>query len=202
MELFRIEELPLLAPLPATPYELAEWQQATVQFNYHISSDGMLYSVPFEYIKRKVDVRVTDKTIEIFYNHNRIASHRRLYGRKGQYSTIIEHMPEDHQKYLEWNGARFRKWAERIGNNTYQVVDAILTSKRVEQQTYRSCMGLLKLADKYSVVRLEAACKKALGYTATPSYKSIKNILTAGQDKSIKEGPQPAERPQDEGCPF
>ena len=59
-------------------------------------------------------------------------------------------MPEDHQKYLEWNGDRFRKWAERIGINTYTVVNAILTSKRVEQQTYRSCMGLLKLTDKYS----------------------------------------------------
>ena len=140
-EIFRDEELPLLAPLPATPYELAEWKQATVQFNYHISFAGMLYSVPHEYIKRKVDVRVTDKTIEIFYNHNRIASHRRLYGRKGQYSTVTEHMPTSHQQYLEWNGDRFRKWAERIGSSTHQVVDAILTSKRVEQQSYRSCMG-------------------------------------------------------------
>lgn len=183
-EIFRNEELPLLASLPATHYELAEWKQATVQFNYHISCDGMLYSVPYEYIKRKVNVRVKDKVIEIFYNHNRIASHRRLYGRKGQYATIVEHMPEDHQKYLEWNGDRFRKWAERIGTNTYQVVDAILTSKRVEQQSYRSCMGLLKLADKYSADRLEAACKKALSYTASPSYKSIKNILSAGQNKT------------------
>ena len=49
-EIFRDEELPLLAPLPATPYELAEWKQATVQYNYHISIDGMLYSVPYEYI--------------------------------------------------------------------------------------------------------------------------------------------------------
>ena len=79
-EIFHDEELPPLAPLPAHPYELAEWKQATVQFNYHISFDGMMYSVPYEYIKRKVDVRVTDKTVEIFYNQNRIASHRRLYG--------------------------------------------------------------------------------------------------------------------------
>ena len=183
-EIFRDEELPLLAPLPATPYELAEWKQATVQFNYHISFAGMLYSVPHEYIKRKVDVRVTDKTIEIFYNHNRIASHRRLYGRKGQYSTVTEHMPTSHQQYLEWNGDRFRKWAERIGSSTHQVVDAILTSKRVEQQSYRSCMGLLKLADKYSADRLEAACRKALSFTATPSYKSIKNILDTGNDQA------------------
>lgn len=106
-------------------------------------------------------MRVTDKTIEVFYNHNRIASHRRLYGRKGQYSTITEHMPPSHQQYLEWNGDRFRQWAKRIGSSTYQTVDAILTSKLVEQQSYRSCMGLLKLADKYSVDRLEAACSKA-----------------------------------------
>ena len=121
----------MLAPLPATRFELSDWKAATVQFNYHISVDGMLYSVPYEYIKKKVDIRVTDTTIEIFYNHNRIASHRRLKGRPGQYSTITEHMPADHQKYLEWNGDRFRKWAERIGINTYTAVNAILTSKIV-----------------------------------------------------------------------
>ena len=185
--IFRDEELPLLAKLPATPYELAEWKQATVQFNYHISVAGMLYSVPYEFIKRKVDVRVTDTVIEIFYNHDRIASHRRLYGRKGQYSTVTEHMPEDHQAYLEWNGDRFRKWAERIGESTFKVVDAILTSQRIEQQSYRSCMGLLRLADKYSATRLEAACQKALSYTASPSYKSIRNILAAGQEKNDTE---------------
>lgn len=186
-EIFRNEELPLLAKLPATPYELAEWKSATVQFNYHISVNGMLYSVPYEFIKRKVEVRITDKVVEIFYNNNRISSHRRLYGRKGQYSTVTEHMPTDHQKFLEWNGDRFRSWAERIGTNTYNVVNAILSSQRVEQQSYRSCMGILKLAEKYSAQRLEAACKIALSYTATPSYKSIKNILAAGKERIDQE---------------
>ena len=187
LSLFLGEEKPLLAPLPATRFELADWKQATVQFNYHISVDRMLYSVPYEYIKKKVDVRVTDTTIEIFYNNNRIASHRRLTGRPGQYDTILEHMPEDHQKYLEWNGDRFRKWAERIGINTQKVVNSILASKVVEQQSYRSCMGLLKLSEKYSEYRLEAACKKALSITASPSYKSIKNILVTGADKNESE---------------
>lgn len=176
--LFHDEELPLLAHLPAAPYELADWKIATVQFNYHIAVNGMLYSVPYEYIKHKVDVRVTDTTIEIFYNHKRIASHRRLFGRKGQYSTILEHMPEDHRQYLQWNGDRFRKWAEKIGPNTHKVIDAILSSHRVEQQAYRSCMGLLKLSERTSTKGIEVACEKALGYTANPSYKSIKNILS------------------------
>ena len=45
-------------------------------------------------------------------------------------------------------------------------------------------MGLLKLAEKYSDRRLEAACEKALSYTASPSYKSVRNILAAGMDKT------------------
>ena len=114
----------------------------------------MYYSVPYQYIKDKVDVRIKETTIEIFCHHNRIASHRRLHGRSGQYSTVTEHMPSDHQKYLEWNGDRFRRWADSIGINTRKAVDAILTSGRVEQQTYRSCMGLLKLAEKYSLTKL------------------------------------------------
>jgi transposase len=177
--LFLEDEKPLLMPLPAAPFELAEHRTATVQFNYHIAVDRMYYSVPYQYIKDKVDVRLTDTTVEIFKDHRRIASHKRLYGHPGQYSTVIEHMPPDHQKYLEWNSDRFRKWAETIGINTYKVVDSILASGRVEQQNYRACMGLLKLADRKSPQRLESACAKALQYSNSPSYKSIKNILAA-----------------------
>lgn len=184
-DIYMEEEFPVLLPLPQTRYELAEWKQATVQFNYHISVDNMYYSVPNEYVKRKVDVRVTNTTIEVFYKQTRIASHRRLYGRKGQYSTITAHMPEDHQKYLEWNGDRFRRWGAQVGPNTAAVVNGILASKRIEQQSYRSCMGLLKLADKYTPKRLENACALALSYASSPSYKNVKDILAAGRDKAV-----------------
>jgi transposase len=177
------EEKPFLAPLPAASYERATWKQATVQFNYHISLDKMQYSVPYEYIKQKVDVRITRNIIEVFYHNTRICSHKRLYGRPGQYSAIEAHMPEDHQKYLKWDKKRFIGWAEKIGPNTVITIKSILASYRVEQQGYKSCMGILKLADRYSLNRLETACNKALSYTPHPSYKIIKNILTTGQDK-------------------
>ena len=86
----------------------------------------MLYSVPYAYIGKKVDVRVTESMIEVFYKQDRIASHRRLKGRPGQYSTVPEHMPPDHQKYLEWDGDRFRKWAIKIGSNTKRTIDCVL----------------------------------------------------------------------------
>ena len=179
--LFEEEEASLLMPLPATPYELAEWKEATVQYNYHIAYDNMFYSVPAEYLGNKVNLRVTENTIEVFSGQSRIASHRRLYGRRGQYSTTPEHMPANHREYFEWNGDRFREWAKGIGENTFRVVDALLTSAKIEQQAYRGCMGLLKMADRHSKAKLEQACTKALEYTATPSYKVIKNILTAAK---------------------
>jgi transposase len=181
--LFLGEEKPLLAPLPATRFELADWKIATVQFNYHIAVEKMHYSVPYNYIKNKVDVRITETTIEVFLGQDRIASHKRLFGRPGQYSTVVEHMPTNHQKYLEWNGERFRKWAKNIGTSAYEVTNSILASGYVEQQTYKSCMGLLRLAEKHSDASLEEACKKALLYSSSPSYKSIKNLLTTMKDK-------------------
>lgn len=153
----------------------------------------MYYSVPFQYIKKKADVRITDSTVEIYINQSRIASHLRLYGRPGQYSTVQDHMPPDHQKYLEWNGDRFRKWANEIGPNTYKVVNSLLISGRVEQQTYRACMGLLKLTNKYSNDKLETACTKALSFSNSPSYKSVKNIIiTLKADSTLtSESPTP-----------
>ena len=191
------EEKPFLLSLPPRPFELATWKVATVGPNYHISVDGMNYSVPYEYIKQKVDVRITKGTVEIFFDGNRICSHPRLYGRANQYSTVEDHMPPNHQQYVQWNGEHFAKWAAKIGHHTETVVRAILAGYKVEQQGYKACMGLLKLADKYSAKRLENACEKALTYTPRPSLKNVQTILSSGQDKVQGDSPaQPSSSTQ------
>lgn len=192
LSMFLEEEKPLLLPLPAARFELAEWRQATVQFNYHIAVDKMFYSVPFQYIRNRVDVRMTETLVEIFAAEKRIASHKRLYGRSGQYSTVKEHMPETHLAYLEWDGERFRKWARNIGEHTFRAIDAMLASGKIEQQSYRSCMALLKLSDSYSPAVLEKACEKALLFRDSPSYRNIKSILdviVAGHKNLSKANP-------------
>ena len=89
----------------------------------------------------------------------------------------------NHQQYIQWDGERFRKWAEKIGENTASVVSAILSGYKVEQQGYKFCMGLLKLSDKYTPERLENACRKALTFTPRLSLKNTQAILSSGQDK-------------------
>ena len=61
------EERPFLRPLLPRPFELASWKIATVGPNYHISVEHMNYSVPFEYIKQKVDDAVRRKKSERRY---------------------------------------------------------------------------------------------------------------------------------------
>lgn len=182
LSVFLDEEKYTLQPLPAYAYELATWKIATVQFNYHISIDNMHYSIPYEYIKHKVDVRITKGIIEVFYSNHRICSHPRLHGQYGQYHTIEDHMPENHKQYTQWNSDRFLSWTQNVGPNATQVIKGILSFHRIEQQGYKACMAVLKLADRYSLVRLESACMRALSYTPNPSYKNISTILKSGQD--------------------
>lgn len=179
---YNIEELPYMQPLPLFPYEYASWKVATVQLNYHVSFDKQYYSVPYAYVRKKVDIRSTDRLIEIYYQGNRICSHRRIHGRIGQYSTNPDHMPKNHQLYSEWNAERFKRWASDVGPSTRQVVDKIFASYRVEEQAYKGCLSLLKLADRYSPNRLENACHVALAHIPSPRYKNIRLILEAGQD--------------------
>jgi len=198
LSVFLQEEQSYLGTLPDRPFELAEWRVCIVAYNYHVSVDKMLYSVPHEYIKQEVSIRPTRSTVEIFHGGTRIASHLRKHGHPGQYVTLQEHMPENHLKYVQWNGERFLSWAKAIGENTVAVTKAILASRKIEQQAYRICMALLKLAEKYSPTRLEAACKRALSYTPTPGFKSIQTILATGQDKL----PEEDESPHDASADF
>jgi hypothetical protein len=184
---FTEEELPFMQPLPKYPYEFAQWKTATVQLNYHIAIGHQNYSTPYEYVNKKVDVRYTRSTIEIYYKGTRICSHKRLYGRRGQYSTVVDHMPANHQLYSEWDSARFLKWASGIGDATRLVVQKMFESYRIEEQAYKGCLSLLKLADRYTPERLEDACQAALTRIPNPRYKNIRFILEAGQDKKASE---------------
>jgi transposase len=195
------EERPFLLALPEHPYELAAWKVATVQFNYHITVEGGNYSVPYEYIKQKVNVRLTKRLVEVFFSETRIASHPRLYGRPGQYSTCEEHMPKAHREYLSWNGERFLNWAGKIGEHTKAVIQRFLCRGQVEQQGYKACIALLKLTDAYPATRLEQACKRALSFTERPSLKSIQIILKSGQDNLPRNEPK-ANLPEASGNRF
>jgi transposase len=180
-ELFEAIDRPNALPLPARPYEYAEWYKAKVNVDYHIEVDRHYYSVPFWLLREKVDVRLTAGTVEVFRKGERVAAHARSY-LKGQYTTRKEHMPPEHRAYAEWSPARFVKWAARTGDATAQVVEKILATRSYPEQGYRACLGIIRLGRHYEPERVEAAAERALKYNAC-SYRSMKAILSAGLDR-------------------
>jgi len=180
-ELFKTIEKPALKPLPPRPYEFAQWKKATVNIDYHVEVDRHYYSVPYQLVRQQVDVRITATTIEVLFKNRRVASHKRSY-RKGGFTTLAEHRPKSHQKYLEWTPSRIIRRAGENGPRTRELVTKIIQSKPHPEQGYRSCLGIIRLAKKYSPQRLEAACQRALKINAF-SYKSVNSILKKGLDK-------------------
>ncbi len=179
--LFDTLDRPTLKPLPATPYDYAEWKQARANIDYHIAVDSHYYSVPYTLVKQQLDVRLSGQVVEVFYKGDRVASHPRSRF-KGRHTTVAAHMPKAHRHYAEWTPQRLSRWAAGTGGATARVVETILESRSHPQQGFRSCLGIMRLGKTYSADRLEAACRRALKIGAC-SYKSIESILKTELDK-------------------
>jgi len=179
--LFETIDKPALKPLPSRPYEYAEWKKARVNIDYHIEIYHHYYSVPYQLARKQVDARITATTVEVLFKNQRVASHQRSYI-PWKSTTLKEHMPKSHQKYLEWTPSRIIKWAGKNGPSTQKLVAHILDSRPHPEQGFRSCLGIMGLAKHYSPERLENACSRALMIKGF-SYKSVKSILKNGLDQ-------------------
>jgi transposase len=161
-------------PLPAFPYEYAEWKRCRVNLDYHIEIAKHYYSVPHQLIRQEVEARITTTTVEIFYRGKRVASHRRSL-RPHRPTTVPEHMPSS-RRYRDCTHERICREAKAVGRDTAVLVDVILRSRPHPEQGFRSCIGILRLIKRYSAERVDAACARAL-VLGTRSYSSVAAIL-------------------------
>jgi len=193
LEIFEELDKPALAPLPEKPYEFARWKKARVHIDYHVCFEKHYYSVPYTLIGKQVDIRATEKTLEIFYQRQRVASHPRS-NLKGRFSTHNEHMPPAHKYYSEWSPERFLRWADQIGEQTADLISRVLDARKHPQQAYRTCLGILSLAKRYPRHRLEAACRRA-NIAKILSYRGVLNILKNKLDQLELDPPVPKPLP-------
>lgn len=172
---------PALRPLPEIRYEYAEWKRATLGPDYHVEVDGHYYSVPCRFIRKKVDLRITQKAIECFHNGVRVASHIRSNA-AGELTTIKEHMPPSHRHYMEQTPENIIASAERIGHDVSVFIKAVLDAGK-HHLGVRSSLGVLRLEKHYGADRLGCACKRAFALQAL-SAKSVESILKNGLDRA------------------
>lgn len=180
-ELFEKLDRSALKPLPAAPYEYAEWRQRKVGLDYHVEIDRHYYSVPHQLLRRSVWARVTAGTVEIFHEGQRVAAHVRTSSNR-RHTTVRDHMPSSHRRYADWTPEKIRRQAAGIGPNTAALAEVILRERTHPEQGFRSCLGILRLARPHGRERLEAACARALEIGAR-SYTSVNSILRNHLDR-------------------
>jgi len=193
--IFEALDKPALKPLPAEPFDLSEWSRARVNIDYHVVFDSNLYSVPYNLVHEIVEIRSTPTTVEILHRGARVASHLRSRGR-GQTVTNEEHRPKSHRAHLEWTPSRMVHWAETIGPHTARLFERIMADKPHPEMGYRGCLGIIRLARKYTPARVEAAAERAL-LTGACRYKSVESILKNSLDRQ----PLPSSLPSPSSTP-
>ena len=165
--------------------------------NGHVSlgKDKHYYSVPYQYLRKKVKIVFTKSTVEAYHKYNRIALHKRDT-RPYRYTTVKEHLASTHQFVTDWTPQRFIDWAASIDGPEKEFIILLLDRKQHPEQAYKSCMVVLSFAKKVGNKRLSNACRRALDHHVF-NYKIIDNILKRGLDKI---GEEPA--PQEQELPF
>jgi transposase len=160
-QLFEELDQPALRPLPERPYEFATWKNAKVSIDYHVAFEGHYYSVPYTLVRQEVRIRASEGLVQIFHHGQQVALHTRSRT-QGRFSTHVEHMPSNHQFVRNVDETWFQHEAEKIGPQTAAYFTALLRSRPYPQQAYRSCLGILSLARKYSPRQLETVCQRLL----------------------------------------
>jgi transposase len=195
--LFEAIERTALKPLPAEPFEYAEWKRCRAGLDYHVEIHGHWYSVPFRLIREALEARVTDRTVEVFHRGVRVAVHARN-PIQHRHTTVPDHMPSAHRRYADWTPARLRREAGHIGPATTALVELILQAKPHPEQGFRACLGILRLVRGYGAERVEAACQRGIDIGAR-TYSSVASILRNNLDRAHRSQSEPDAPPVQHG---
>ena len=189
-ELFERYDQPVLRLLPSEAYEIAEWDEATVNFDYHVEHEKHWYSAPYQLARESVWVRATTTTIELYFRGERVASHARSRVAY-RHTTDPAHMPEAHRRHSAGVDGVLA-WGASVGPMTEAMVRRLIESNPVREQGWRSARGLQRIGEKHGAERTELACERALRLGAR-SYKIVANILKLGRERE----PLPGEEQKD-----
>ena len=181
---FEAIDKPELRPLPKDKFLFFDTlTKKSLPANWHFDikekQDTFYYSFPYNYVKKEGYAHLYPDKVEIYVKGvGRVAVHvRRLTGKR--YITDIAHAPKNQQERMQYNnrtGQYYRSKAYYIGPYTSKVVDAILKNGVVEEQGYKSCDGILRMAENYGDHVLEGACQKAWE-AGRPNYTGVKLFI-------------------------
>jgi len=185
-DLFEKEEKDTLLPLPETQYEYLVRKKVTVGPDFSFTFDSVHYSMPRKYLKKQLEIRAGDTKIYVYNdNGDLVRTHERSYTPKS-WVVVPSDMPKEYSDYSYWNTPYFLSRADAIGPNTRALIQRVIEKFAYPVQSYRSCFGILRFAERYSKEALENCCKDAVLYGKC-SYNYVSNTISVyahpGADK-------------------
>ena len=161
-DLYKAEEKESLLPLPSNRFEYLERKTVKVAQDFSFTFDKVHYSMPRKYLKQELEIRAGEKEIYVYNKHgDYIRTHKRSYTPK-DWVIIPTDMPAEYKDYSYWNVPYFQQKASAISPNTRVLIDAVIRRFSYPVQSFRSCFGILRCAEKYSSESLERCCKDAV----------------------------------------
>ena len=195
LELFESEEAQALIPLSLTRWNPVVCKELSVGPDWRVQFEKAFYTVPYRLIGERVLVLGNSQVVRIFLDFQEVTAHPRAK-QSWQVMRRPEHAPPQLEQYLNLTHDGLVQWAKRLGPSVALVAQEIFADQAVDGM--RPVRALIRLADKYTTQRLEAACRRAMHF-ATPSYRSVKNILVHELDRLP---PQQPAQPEDGQIQF
>lgn len=187
LEVFESAEHAALEPLPDDPYDMGVWKRAKLHPDCHVVLDHAFYSAPHRLIGQRLWLRSNGRDVEVYHAYERIATHR--WAHPGQRRTNPVHYPADKAMFLMANPAWCRRRAAEIGPHAEAAVERLFGERPLDR--LRSVQAIVRLAERYSPARLDAACRRAL-YFDDLRYATLKRILENGLDaEELPDAPPP-----------
>jgi hypothetical protein len=160
---FLAVERPALQPLPLERFPCFQEAQRVVHRDGHVEVDKAYYSVPPEYLARRVWVRWDARLVRIFNDRlESIAVH--VKHEPGRFSTQSQHIAGPKISGVERGAAWLLGQVRRLGPHSLRWAEAMIGAHGVEG--VRVLQGLLNLAHRHSGDAIERACDIALSHGA------------------------------------
>lgn len=179
LQVFEQQERFHLLPLPLQRFELVVWKNATVHRDTHVVFNKAFYSVPWRWIGKEVLVRATARSVQVYGDNVRLATHERAL--PGQRRTTEEHLPPHRRDLRHRNRGYWVRRAHAIDEQVGQYISEVFDSDDVLEQLNVAQKIVLHL-EKFPRDRAIAACRRAQFY-GNYKYQGVRDILRKALDQ-------------------
>jgi transposase len=165
--------------LPVDEFIIFTTKNCKVKSNYTIEFDKSFYSVPYKYIGKYVNLLFTDDIINIKYDGQLIATHKRSHDQKYDKFIKKEHMHPQHAAYTEYNRDEILKKGQEIGKETYKLFSNILDNNKISDNiNIANCISILSKFTNDKVT-LELISRYINENGITPNVKNVMDVYNS-----------------------